>query len=229
MNLNKYMKNKNNQQHKYHSVLPIQRRSQKGFTLLETLVAIFILTLSMTGPVYIASVGFRNTIDSRDNISAQYLAEEVIEVIKNKRDNLSMSGAKFSKPWFEYIVDSKDDDECINDIGSSINKCYMQSEPKDGVYFFNTCDIGDECPNISFDPDGEFNVYGEEDKNNTASDSKFIREFYIEKETTDALGAVSSIKLTVNIKWNDKGRDKVYSLTQRLYDVKYSKFFDELN
>ncbi|MBC7766986.1 type II secretion system protein, partial [Arenimonas sp.] len=58
----------------------------KGFTLLETLVAIFILTLSLTGPVYIASVAFHNTIDSRDNISAQYIAEEVIEVIRNKRD-----------------------------------------------------------------------------------------------------------------------------------------------
>lgn len=191
-----------------------KNKFKKGFTLLETLVAVFILTLSITGPVYIASVAFRNTIDSRDNISAQYLAEEIIEVVKNKRDTIALQGGVVD--WSNFFDSAND---CLNDPGTSINKCIMKKNinisPK--VYLFEKC--LDICPNISFNPNSTDIIYGAEGVNDT---SKFIREFYLEKNTTDNSDGV---KLVVNIIWNDKGRDKIYTLTERLHNLNYSQFF----
>lgn len=194
-------------------------QKQKGFTLLETLVAIFILTLSITGPVYIASLAFRNTIDSRDNISAQYLAEEVIEVFKNNRDKESFKRTTPTNTWLTDIGATG----CLNPKGESTNKCIMIRDTLTGIYNFQVCD--GICPSISFDPRGLFNVYGE---SNTTTYSKFTREFYIETETLAGSDTLSVI-FTVNIKWDDKGREKIYSLKERLYDINYNQFFSTIN
>lgn len=194
----------------------IINKKQQGFTLLETLVAIFILTLSMTGPVYIASVAFHNTIDSRDNISAQYIAEEVVEVIRNRRDKNTLSDPDMTK-WLSSITGSID---CLNLVGAQDNKCIMirnESLPDGPNYEFVNC-IGD-CPNISFDPEGSGAVYGNKD---VLDQSKFVREFYYETDTVNNPG---EIKLTVNIRWEDKGRPKVYTLIERLYAVNYNQYF----
>ncbi len=193
------------------------KNNQKGFTLLEALVAIFILTLSITGPVYIASIAFRNTIDSRDNIAAQYIAEEVIEVLKNKRDTLALSNAVAEVDWISPILEGVD---CLNDNGVSSDKCVMTKNVEEKKYIFTQCSL-DTCPNIQFSPDGKDVVYGDSTATNV---SKFIREFYIEKETEEGAD-LTGVKVVVNIKWNDKGRERVYTLTERLYNTNYSQYF----
>ncbi len=193
----------------------IINKKQQGFTLLETLVAIFILTLSMTGPVYIASVAFHNTIDSRDNISAQYIAEEVIEVIRNRRDKNTLSDSDMTK-WLDNITGSAN---CLNQVDAQDNKCIMiRDESVTDGYEFEKCN-GD-CSNISFDPEGAGAVYGDVDG---PGQSKFVREFYYETDTVNNPG---EIKLTVNIRWEDKGRPKVYTLVERLYAVNYNQYFN---
>lgn len=68
------------------------RKKSKGFTILETLVAIFILTLSITGPLVFAQSGLRASFLARDQITAFYLAQDAIETIKNKRDQNILDG-----------------------------------------------------------------------------------------------------------------------------------------
>lgn len=71
----------------------------KGFTLLETLVAIFILVLAITGPMVFAQSTLRAAFQSRDQITAFYLAQDVIEFIKNVRDT---NGLK-SQEWLSGL------------------------------------------------------------------------------------------------------------------------------
>lgn len=187
-------------------------KSQKGFTLLETLIAIFILTLSITGPVYVASLAFRNTIDSRDNISAQYMAEEVIEVIKNKKDKNGLSDINISN-WLNEITDNT---LCLNEKDQVLNKCIMMRDlSSPDHYIFEQCLLG-ECPQISFNPEGEI-IYGGTD---VLDKSKFIREFYLQESDNE-----TEIFIIVNIKWNDNGREKIYSLRQNLHAIPYKDFF----
>ena len=60
---------------------------QKGFTLIETLVAITIILTAIAGPLTIASQGLRAARISRDRIVAIYLAQEAIEYIRTVRDS----------------------------------------------------------------------------------------------------------------------------------------------
>lgn len=60
--------------------------SAKGFTLVEAMVAISILSLAVTGPMIIAQKGIGAAIYARDQITAFYLAQEAVEYIRNVRD-----------------------------------------------------------------------------------------------------------------------------------------------
>ena len=60
---------------------------QKGFTLIETLIAIFILTMTVAGLITLASGGFFSVRYSRNQIVADALIQESLEYIRNDRDS----------------------------------------------------------------------------------------------------------------------------------------------
>ncbi len=61
--------------------------SMKGFTLIETLIAITILTLAIAGPMVTASRAIVAAQTARDQLTASYLAQEGIEYVRAMRDN----------------------------------------------------------------------------------------------------------------------------------------------
>ena len=63
----------------------------RGFTLIETLVAITILVTAIAGPLTIASKGLTSAILGRDQFIASFLAQEGIEFIRQKRDTNSLA------------------------------------------------------------------------------------------------------------------------------------------
>lgn len=64
----------------------IQRRHQQGFTLIEALVSLLVLTMGII-PAYYLSQAAQNVADSvRDNLVAANLAQEGAEVIHGIRD-----------------------------------------------------------------------------------------------------------------------------------------------
>ncbi len=80
----------------------ILRQKNKGFTIIETLVAISLLLLAITGPMVFAQTGLRAAFQSRDQITAFYLAHDAIEFIKNRRDHLILE--KDSESWLDAFV-----------------------------------------------------------------------------------------------------------------------------
>ncbi len=73
-----------------------------GFTLVETLVAISIFTVSILGLMSVLSSGISSTIYAKQKMAASYLAQEGIEYIRNIRDTdvLYMGGGD----WFSFNV-----------------------------------------------------------------------------------------------------------------------------
>jgi type IV pilus modification protein PilV len=63
------------------------RKDQKGFTLIEVLTAIFIITIGAGGVITLINqtVGF--TQETSSKLIASYLAQEGIEIVKNIRDS----------------------------------------------------------------------------------------------------------------------------------------------
>ena len=67
-----------------------------GFTVLETLVADFVLSIAIAATLAAASTGLQSSFYAKDQITAYYLAQEAIEVITNIRDkNFITSGGSF--------------------------------------------------------------------------------------------------------------------------------------
>ncbi len=60
---------------------------KRGFTLIETMIAVTILTLAVAGPLYAASRAIVAATISRDQLTASYLAQEGIEYVRALRDN----------------------------------------------------------------------------------------------------------------------------------------------
>jgi prepilin-type N-terminal cleavage/methylation domain-containing protein len=67
-------------------------KKTKGFTLIETLVAVFILSVSIAGPLTIASRALTAALVAKDQISAFYLAQDAIEYIRFARDTNKLAG-----------------------------------------------------------------------------------------------------------------------------------------
>lgn len=83
--MKKFFKQKNKG---FTRILTLQNRKKlvSGFTLMETLVAISIFTMSILGLLSILSQGISNTGYAKQKIIAGYLAQEGIEYIRNMRD-----------------------------------------------------------------------------------------------------------------------------------------------
>jgi len=63
------------------------RGATRGFTLIETLVAISILVTAIVGPMTLASQALSSAYYARDQVTAFHLAQEAVETIRNVRDS----------------------------------------------------------------------------------------------------------------------------------------------
>jgi prepilin-type N-terminal cleavage/methylation domain-containing protein len=90
--------------------------NDQGFTIIETLVAIFILLISITGPMVFSQNGLRAAFQSRDQITAFYLAQDAIEYVKNIRDHNVLDR---NVNWLDGLQECEADG--IGDYGCTID------------------------------------------------------------------------------------------------------------
>ena len=70
-------------------------KNSRAFTLVETLVAIAILMISVSGPLAVANKALTASLYAKDQSTAAFLAQEEMEIIKNIKDN----NAGTNNPW----------------------------------------------------------------------------------------------------------------------------------
>lgn len=83
--------------------IPVKRA---GFTILESIIAIMVLSLSISGVFSSVQQSLSQATFAKDEVKAFYLAQEAIEVIRNKRDNnqLIKMNNNPSYSWLEGIT-----------------------------------------------------------------------------------------------------------------------------
>ena len=127
----------------------------RGFTLLETTVAISILTVGILGPLSVATYALSRSSISENQIIAYNLAEEGLEFIINKRDSNVFAGNN----WLQGIGGGSN---CASGNGCTIDVIANTIN--------NNC--GGGCPVMRFDSNGKYNY-------SSGANSIFTREIYL--------------------------------------------------
>jgi prepilin-type N-terminal cleavage/methylation domain-containing protein len=106
-------------------------KSNRGFTIVETLVAILIMSVSITSAMVLVQTGLRTTFNARDQITAFYLAQDALEQIHSihftnrlaEPVNLSDPDLGDSNYWLKGLDDAVPggsiDPLCISDDASA--------------------------------------------------------------------------------------------------------------
>ncbi|HEU5114395.1 MAG TPA: prepilin-type N-terminal cleavage/methylation domain-containing protein [Candidatus Paceibacterota bacterium] len=154
--------------------------NKKGFTLVEAMVAISILSLAVTGPLLIAQKGLSSAIYAKDQITAFYLAQEAIEYVRNARDTNRITGAS----WLNGLS------SCLINTGSEA--CEIDARKTDFLSSgaIQSC-TGGVCDKLSYDSSSGLYGYG------IGSPTKFTRTV-----TIDNRASSKEAKLSVTIAWN---------------------------
>ena len=79
-------------------------KSSKGFTIIELMIAIFILSIGVIGIYSAFSIIVILTADSSDSFTATYLAQEAMEVVRNIRDQNWIIGQDWQSGLVAYCA-----------------------------------------------------------------------------------------------------------------------------
>ncbi len=121
----------------------------RGFTLLETLAALSVLTFAMVGPVTLTVYSIRSASFSQNQITAFYLAQEAMEYVRNRRDSNALQN---QGNWLEGLINCRNANGCYVDPtrpdsdSQSIVNCPSAGCPKlrrnnaSGIYSYNVSD-----------------------------------------------------------------------------------------
>ncbi len=169
----------------------------RGFTLIETLVAVSLLTIAIMAPMTLTQQSLSGAYYARDQITAYNLAQEGIESVRAIRDGQILS------------ISQTADASGIDLFGSiPVNQDFiidgLETNPETAM---ETC--VDECPPLQLSPDGSLYGYGP-----GWTDTKFTRTL-----RASYVGASEDeIQLSVTVSWIlDSGQARTFSIYENVY------------
>ncbi len=102
-------------------------QTTRGFTVVETLMALTVFSMVVVALVTVSSSSVTNVNFMRNRLTASYLGQEGIEVVRNIRDGYIASGAG----WASFVATF--DNQCMSESGCDFDP--MQSIAQgDGMY-----------------------------------------------------------------------------------------------
>jgi Tfp pilus assembly protein PilV len=110
-----------------------------GFTLIETLVAISIFTMSILGLMSVVASGITDTSYAKQKMAASYLAQEGIEYTRNTRDTSVLSSPGGAQAgWDSFRVLKINFPIADSDFGSFTREISMKEISPDEVKILST-------------------------------------------------------------------------------------------
>jgi prepilin-type N-terminal cleavage/methylation domain-containing protein len=155
------------------------KEARHGFTLIETLVAVTILSVAIVGPMTIAAKGLSFAMFARDQITAFYLAQEAVEMVRNRRDQNTLQTPP--QQWLSGLDGSIGPPDCFT------NAC--KGEAKDN----EITECAGDCPKLKFNSSTGLYGYG---SGGNWEDSKYTREISLSPVNAN------EIAVTVKLEWS---------------------------
>lgn len=199
----------------------VSKQSRKklvsGFTLVESLVAISILSLSIAAAFTAAQNGIRNSTVAKDQTTAFYLAQEVMEYIKNVRDEnalYSIANPDTPRNWLYGIYPLGSPCEsgkvCQIDVPLKVAEdCPTSGAASTGVAITN--DPPYLCDNLR--QNAVTGLFGY-----TASwpVSRFKREVQI--RTITNIEADTEVEVVISVSWTGSAGTKFFQASETLFN-----------
>jgi prepilin-type N-terminal cleavage/methylation domain-containing protein len=188
------------------------KQKNKGFTLIETLVAISIFSISILGILSILASGIMDTTYAKDKIVAGYLAQEGIEYIRNMRDTYVLyDGTSPQNGWNSFnnklTSASCQTTGCYFD-NSTLNYSIPSSQAMTGLNVIS-CNNG-TCPTLLYDYSlGTYN-YNTPSVNTVSS--PFIRQIKTQKISNDETEVFSTVS------WQQGSGVQSITFSENLYN-----------
>lgn len=155
-------------------------RGDRGFTIIETLVAVAVLMIAVAGPLVVATKGLRSAQISKNQMVASYLAQETLEVVRNHKDSYIATNG--TTGWLDAGID---DIRCNNGSGT----CDLVLAPGGG-FGQQRCDDSKGCQVYL----SQGVRYTTVDSGNDLFTTPFKRHYEIEGDASDAV-------LHVHVNW----------------------------
>jgi prepilin-type N-terminal cleavage/methylation domain-containing protein len=171
----------------------INKPNMKGFTLVETLVAVLLLSFAISGPLTIASKGLTATLVAKDQFTGFYLAQDAMEYVRFLRDSSCLASASGpsgcpDNVWLSSLS------ACVSADGST--NCYVDSL---GHFPDVPTVCSGVCPTLRYDTTNRyFNYSGAL----PLTPQKFIRTVSIQNDPTGA--TPDEAMVTVTVSWTDR-------------------------
>lgn len=137
--------------------IKVPASTQKGFTLIETMIAVLILTATLSGFFAVVANSLFSARYANNEITANYLIQEALDSIRNDRDTVAFQNADPVDPnlgWSNFKLKYS---SCFDSIGPSARGgCYF--EPADVNSLPQVCDVDPRnnfgvlnCPVLNYD------------------------------------------------------------------------------
>lgn len=173
------------------------RHKRKGFTLIELVITIAVLSLGVIGVYSAFNPIIATTYNLSSRLQAAYLAEEGVEIVRNIRDGNMIAAAKNPRiPW---------------DFGLTSCSLGCQLDCRTGTageVFADQLKIYDDEKPLLVDGNG-FYGYGQ------GKPTKFRRKVTITQDD-----GPESMKVLVQVFWDYNGGERSFQTSQYLYNYR---------
>lgn len=180
-------------------MIKIKHTTEKGFTIIETLVALSIFTFSILGLIVITSRGIADTNYAKNKLIASYLAQEGVEMVRNMRDSKALDGG--------VLADT---------TGTVLGGCYAVGtvtgcDIDSATLAIESCSLASRsCGPLRYDVATGLYVMGS--TNSALPETPFSRLVTIRDISP------FEIEITVTVSWNQGANMRTVSTTETLFD-----------
>lgn len=173
----------------------------KGFTLVETLVALSIFSMSVIAMMSILGSGISDTGYAKKKIIASYLAQEGIEYIRNMRDNYVLYSTVSGLDWNNFKSELV---SCNEDVNEGDNKeCgFTTNSP----IVISKCTADPSICKIYLN-NGNYNT------NSNGEDTGFTRKIWM-----DVIEADKELKISSSVTWTQGSGKQSITFSENLFN-----------
>lgn len=182
-------------------------KKNKGFTLVETLFAVFILTFTIASLMTVVANNLFAAKYARDEITVNYLLQEVVDYIRNDRDTTVFLGN--GTTWNDFVLKYENcsgSNGCYLDVLEAlkeINLATINTEP---------CSISDGCLFLYYNKDADITSGSFYNYNTNNVQTNFRRKIIVKPDILNP----DEIDVTVTIDWKNGGKNMTRSLSTNL-------------